>query len=189
MARQSGVTTNTFSRFIIDAGAVYKNYNVGTGVGTLLGATRGGNSFSIQLEQREMEVDGARGPVKGGKRIVGINVSITANFLEMSDALLLAMNPAATSASYGTPQTHDLITRAADIADADFLDNITIVGNTTASDTNYIIIVLENALADGNFENSMTDKEESVIPVTFMGHFLPTDLVTEPWKIYNPIIS
>lgn len=187
MARQHGVTASTMTRFIIDAGAVYANYTVGVG-GTLLGATRGGSSFKIETDIREMEVDGARGLVKGGSRIVGVTASITANFLELSDALLLYMNPAATSSDYG-PGTHDLMIRDADIATSDYITNIAIIGNSTHSATNYLMIILENALADGNFEVGMVDKEESVIPVTFTARFLPTDLETEPWKVYNPIIA
>lgn len=188
MARQHGVTANTMTRFFVDAGAVYMDYTVGGAPGTLLGATRGGSSFKIETEIREMEVDGAQGLVKGGSRIVSVTASITANFLELSDELLLAMNPAATSTPYGAP-THDLMIRDADIAVGDYMTNITIVGNSTYSATNYIIIQIENPLADGNFEISMVDKEESVIPVTFLARFAVADLETEPWKVYNPIIA
>lgn len=189
MAKKHGVTANTFTRFIIDAGAVYKNY--GEAGETLLGATRGGNSFKIEVEERLMEVDGAIGPVKGGKRIVNSVATITANFVEVSKALLLLASPAATAADYpSTPaKTHDLVTRAADIATTDYLTNIAIVGNSTYSATNYVIVKLSNALADGNLEIGFNDKDESVLAVTFTAHFDPSTLSTEPWSIYCPIIA
>lgn len=184
-----GITTNTYKRFVIDSGAVYKNW--GEGGELLLGATRGGNVFKIETELRMMEADGARGPVKGGRRITNTLATITANFLELSEALLLLGLPAATAADYpDTPsKTHDLITRTADVADADYVTNIAIVGETTYSATNRFVGVLENVLSDGNLEMSLSDKDESVIAVTFTAHFLPAAMDTEPWKYYNPIIG
>lgn len=185
-----GITTNTYTRFIIDSGAVYKNY--GEAGQALLGATRGGNAFKIESEIRQMDVDGARGPVKGGERLVGIVATLTANFVEVSKELLLRALPGATAANYPAApatKTHDLITRSADIVTGDYLTNVAIVGQSTASATNYVIVKLLNVLSDGNLEISFSDKDESVLAVTFKAHFDPSVMTTEPWEIYNPIIS
>jgi hypothetical protein len=189
MARKHGVTASSFTRFIIDAGAVYKNY--GESGETLLGATRGGNSFKIETEQRAMGVDGAIGEVKGSKRIVNVAATITANFVELSKALFLLANPGATSADYPATlgKTHDLITRANDLATSDYLTNVAIVGNSTYSTTGYIIVKLLNVLSDGNLEIGFNDKDEAVVPITFKAHFDPSTLSTEPWAIYNPILA
>jgi len=180
MARQHGVTANTPTRFIIDAGAVYKNY--GEGGQLLLGATRGGNVFKVETEQRNMEVDGAIGFVKGCKRIVNSAATITANFLEMSEALLLLANPAATA-------TSNVITRSDDIATSDYATNIAIVGNSTYSPTGYIVVKLLNALADGNIELAFNPKDESLLSIVFVAHFDPTTLSDEPWSITNPVVG
>jgi len=185
-----GITTNTYKRFVIDSGAVYKNW--GEAGEALLGATRGGNVFKIETELRMMEVDGARGPVKGGRRITNVLATITANFIEVSEEMLLRALPAAVAADYPVApatKTHDLITRSTDVADADYLTNIAIVGESTYSSTNNIVVVLENVLSDGNLEVSFADKDESVIAVTFTAHYLPSAIDTEPWKIYNPVIG
>jgi len=184
-----GITSSTTQRLFIDAGAVYKNY--GESGETLLGATRGGNQFKIETEIRTMEFDGAHGPVKGAERIVGHIATITANFVEITEEVLLLSLPGATAADYpDTPsKTHDLITRAADIASGDYITNIAIVGKNTQSSTNDVICVVENALSDGNLELGFTDKDESVMTVTFKAHFDAADLTTEPWKIYNPCIA
>jgi len=189
MSKKHGVTANTFTRFVIDSGAVYKNW--GEAGEALIGATRGGNSFKIETEQRQMEVDGSIGDVKGDKRIIRVTATITANFVELSKALFLLANPGATAADYPATEgkTHDLITRARDILTSDYVTNVAIVGNSTYSATGYIIVKLANALADGNLELGFTDREESVIPVTFKAHFDPASLGTEPWSIYNPILS
>lgn len=190
MAQTHGITANTYTRFIIDSGAVYKNY--GEANELLLGATRGGNTFKIETEIRQMDVDGARGPVKGGERIVSVIASITANFVEVKKELLLYALPGATAADYPVApatKTHDLITRAADIATTDYLTNIAIVGESTQSVTNYVICLIKNVISDGNLEVSFADKDESVLPVTFRAHFDPSALTTEPWEIYSPIIA
>jgi len=45
MKVRSGISSDTPDRIIIDAGAVYLNYGLGTQ--RLLGATRGGNEFNL----------------------------------------------------------------------------------------------------------------------------------------------
>jgi hypothetical protein len=189
MAKKHGVTSSTFTRFVIDAGAVYKNYGESSEV--LLGATRGGNSFKIEAEQRIMGVDGAIGDVKGGVRIVNVAATITANFVEFSKALFLLANPGATAVDYPTTgtKTHDLITRANDVATTDYISNIAIVGNSTYSPTGFIVVKLLNVLADGNIELGFNDKDETVIPITFKSYFDPGLLSQEPWQILNPILA
>jgi hypothetical protein len=185
MGRQHGILTDTYERIVIDSGAVYKNYGE-TGQ-ILLGATRGGNSFVIETEYRIMEVDGARGPVKGGRRITNVTAKLTANFVEISEDILrlgLAGSSRAHYPSTGTA-THDEITRALTIAASDYLTNIAIVGEVTGSSA-AIVCGIKNALGDGNIEISFADKDESVVAVTFTGHFLPSALDSEPWFIRYP---
>ena len=189
MARKHGVTANTFKKFVIDSGAVYKNY--GTGGETLLGATRGGNTFSIETEYREMAADGAKGPVKGGKRITKVDAKIKANFVEISSAVLALALPGAAVSDYpNTPgKTHDSVKRSLAIALADYVTNIAIVGEVTGNSTQPIIVILSNVLADGKFELGFTDNDESVLAVEFTAHFDASALDTEPWEIRYPTIA
>ena len=189
MARKHGVTSTTYTRFVIDSGAVYKNF--GEAGETLLGATRGGNSFKIESEQRVMEADGARGRVKGGIRVVNFAASITCNFIELKRDLWPLMLPGVTVADYPATvgKTHDKYTRTADIASTDYVTNIAIVGNSTYSATNYVVVKLFNALSDGNLELAFTDKNEAAPAVTFMAHFDPSTLDTDPFEILCPIIG
>ena len=59
MARYHGVTTETVKRLFVDAGAVYVNYDEPDE--RLLGATRGGNTFTIEQEsgKSKLTVPGA----------------------------------------------------------------------------------------------------------------------------------
>lgn len=190
MARLSGITSSSPTRILIDSGAVYKNY--GEGNEALLGVTRGGSEFKIAAEVHDMNPDGAIGKVKGFQRIVNVEVSLTVNFMEMSQTLWLLMNPGATAADYPVApatKTHDLITRTVDISDASYATNIAIVGNSTYSTTGYIICKLLNVLSNAECTVGFNPKDESVIPVTFYGHFDPSTISTEPWEIYNPVIG
>ena len=84
MARQHGITANTYKHFVIDSGAVYAGFNNFSDLGTLLGATAGGNTFTIETEYKEMVVDGAKGVVKGGRRITKVTAKMVCNFIEFS---------------------------------------------------------------------------------------------------------
>ena len=187
MARRHGITADTYKRFIIDAGAVYTGFTDLGAPGTLLGATRGGSQLTIEQEIKDMEVDGARGPVKGGRRITMIKATLTVNFIEHTLANLKRALAGSDSAVFDVDW--DAITRALVIEDSDFLTNIAIVGEVSG-DSDGMAIKLDNALADGNFELTFTDKEEGVVAMTFTAHFDPavigagTD--TKPWTIIWP---
>ncbi|MHA1302194.1 MAG: hypothetical protein ACTSPI_00640 [Candidatus Heimdallarchaeaceae archaeon] len=188
MASIHGVTTETVKRFLIDAGAVYLNYDEADE--RLLGATRGGNSFVIEQDVKEMEMDGAKGPVKGARRIIEVRARITANLLELTaDNIQKALaGSAAEDYPSAEGKTHDKITRVRDISDSDYLTNVALVGRISGSDNNFIGIV-KNALAVENFELTTEPREEGVIEVTFEAHFDPSDLDSEPWEIYFPVIE
>ena len=189
MARQHGVTTDTYKNLVIDSGAVYKNY--GEAGEALLGATRGGNTFTVEQEVRNMEVDGAKGPVKGFRRITNVTASITANFVEFSKEVLNLAMVGSDIADYpDTPsKTHDQITRALEIAIGDYLTNIAIVGEVTGNSTYPCVAIIKNVIADGNLEISHAPNDESVVAVTFKAHFDSGDLDDEPWEVRYPTIS
>jgi len=185
MAAQHGITATTYQNLIIDSGAIYKNY--GEANELLIGATRGGNTFTVEQEIREMEVDGAHGAVINSERVVRSAPKIVANIIEFSADLIQMAFPGSTTADFGSPKTHDAITRAVRIASTDYFTNITIIGETTRSASQYVQCSILNALSMEGFELSFTDKEETVATVTFMGHFAATDLATEPWRIRYPV--
>jgi len=79
-----GVSADTQKRLLIDAGAVYLGFKSVDNPGTLLGATRGGNVFELTRTIRRMEADGARGPVKGMRRLEEVVATIRANMMELT---------------------------------------------------------------------------------------------------------
>jgi hypothetical protein len=186
MSRYHGITDGTYERFVIDAGEVRINYVDETDRGTLVGATRGGSTFTVETEVKDMAVDGAKGPVKGGRRITKVNAKIVANFIEYSTDLFELAMPGSVGRNHpsGSP-THHEITRALQIALADYTDTLVLIGEVSGS-SQPIICGIKNALSDGGFEIAAKDNEESVTPVTFTAHFSPTALDNEPWFVRWP---
>ena len=189
--KRHGITSETYENFIIDAGAVYA-FDDETDVEDLtdndiLGATRDGNSFTIEQEYREMEVDGAKGPVKGGKRLINVVVQMTVNLVQMSTENFLKALPGATAEDYpGTEPTHDLIQRQLnDCLSSEYIDNLALVGSVHCNDEP-IICVLKNGLHDDNFELETSEEDEATLELTFTGHFDPEVMEEEPWEIYYP---
>ena len=188
MARQHGINSNTYKEFIIDSGKLYINY--GEAGEAALGATRGGSTFAINTEYRDMPVDGAKGPVKGGRRITKVEAVMTVNMVELNATLIQKALPGSSVADYpSTPaKTHDKVTRALAIALTDYITNVAIVGEVSGAASTYFVGILKNAIADGNLEVALVDNDESVLSLQFKAHFDPAAIDTEPWEIRWPVI-
>lgn len=190
MSRKThGITTETTKRFAIDSGAVF--LNLGETGERLLGATRGGNTFTVEQEIKIIEVDGSKGPLKGARRIIESTAKIKANLLELTTANIMIAIAGATATNFTditsapATNTHDEIRRVRNLSDLDYIKNIAIVGKVSGSAENIICLVY-NALADEGLELAFEDKEEGVLEVTFTAHFDPADLDAEPWAIRFP---
>lgn len=189
--KMHALTANLPESIIFDAGVLYKNFTSPSDPGEVLGATRGGSEFNLNAEIREIEVDGAPGPVKGLKRWTRVAPTITINLLSITKDNLLMAIPGAKDAPGGDGfEDYDVITSGT-IKDEHYFDNIALVARTGAGKP--IIFVIENALADGNLSMAFNDQDEANPSVTFAAHFDPADLETQedlfenlPFKIYYP---
>lgn len=185
------LTANLPESIIFDAGVLYKNFVSPAEPGDILGATRGGSEFNLNAEMREVEVDGAPGPVKGLKRFVRVEPAITINLLSLTKDNLLMAIPGAVDAAGGEDfEGYDVIT-SGQIKDEHYFDNIAMVARTGSGKP--IIFVIENALADGNLSLSLADQDEANPSITFQAHFDPAKLESAsdlmenlPFKIYYP---
>jgi len=186
MAKVHGITANTYRRLVIDAGQVRVGYTDQSSTGLLIGATRGGSTFSVEPEVKDMPVDGAPGRVMGGSRITKVAARLEVNFIEFTKELIEMALPGATTTDWpDSVPTHDEIRRAIEIALTDYKTNVVLIGEISGSGQP-IICGIENVLAIGNFQIAATDKEEHPLKVTFEAHFDPADLETEPWFIRFP---
>ena len=95
MKKYSGFTTDTTKSLVLDAGAFFKNFVVGTDTfdsavagGKLLGATKGGGEFSAVPDVRQIEVDGVAGRAKGLEVINSWDVYLKAKVLEIKKSTI-----------------------------------------------------------------------------------------------------
>lgn len=181
-----GITTETVKNFMVGAGAVYINF--GLEDERLLGATSGGNSFTIEQDVREAEPDGRPGPIKGMRDIVEVRPRLSVSLMEMSAANFQMAIAGSSVAAYPdeTAATHDEITRTRQLnIDTDYIQNVALVGKVKGSEQPAVFMI-ENGLQDENIELGTEDREEAVLEVTFTGHFDPATMEKEPWSILFP---
>jgi hypothetical protein len=165
--KKSGITEKTPKSLMLGAGTIYKNLTWDSTKsvwnGTVFGATSGGNKFTLSPNIVTVDVDGATVDTKGLTQKQGETAQLEINLVEVSpESLKLAMIGEEVS-SDATGFTK-LATKSV-ISDDDYIDNVAFVG--FLADDTPIIIIMENALCTSGLELSGTNKEATVIPVTF----------------------
>ena len=194
----SGYNARTPNKLLLDAGAVFKNFIVGTdtyasakAAGKCLGATKKGSEFSAVPQIRRMEIDGVHTRTKGDTLIDGWDVYLKTTLVEMtSDTLKLALGVGDSAAS-STATGYDEITARDTIQDSDYITNITFIGNILG-ENNPIIIQVFNAFHEGGLTITNEDKNNAAVECQFYGYLDPsvydsvTDPIEPPFKIYRP---
>ena len=184
------LTRESLRNLVVDAGAVYLNY--GEDDERLLGATRGGNAFNVEQDIREIEVDGARGPIIGGRRVVEEHARITANLMEMSpENIKMQLFGAESVVEEGDTEDPDVEVITRNIAtpgEEAYFKNVALLG-TVSGTGEPAVFMLRNVIADGNFELSMEDQNEAATEVQFTAHFDPEALNESPWEIRFPVVE
>lgn len=193
----SGYNAETPDKLLLDAGAIFKNFTVGTdtyasakAAGKCLGATQGGSEFAAVPSFRRMEIDGVHARTKGDTLIDGWDVSLKTKLVEITaDNLKLALGVGDSATSSVTGYTE--ITGRDTIKDTDFVTNITFIGNILGSNTPIIIQVF-NAFREGGLTITAADKNNVGVECQFYGYQDPdiyddvSQEITPPFAIYYP---
>jgi hypothetical protein len=162
---------------ILGEGKIYKNYGLG-GTEAIIGATRGGASFSVARDIKEIDFDGSYGAVKTLRRKTKIQPSLKVSMLELNYDNLVDMFCGLST----TPvSTYTEVTESIDIAEAEYFTNIAFVGTTL--DGVAVVIVIDNALADEKIEMAFKTKDEVVADTVFTGHYDTSTPTTPPYSI------
>jgi len=166
------------------AGTIYGDY---LGVGTT--QSSGYESFTATKKPVsgtvKLNVNGVRQTWTQGNQFTlstgsTDNVLIKANLVTSTNAISATYTYLTTS----TASHYDLIGKG-EIEDTEY-QNITIVAPISGS-TELVMCYLNNALASGEFELGMNDKDETTIPITFHAHWTATMESTEcPFGIKYP---
>jgi hypothetical protein len=178
----TGVTSVTKENLQLGAGVLTTSYTAGGTISPtdIIGATRGGGSFTAVPTERAIDADGLPGNVKGFKVIDEWVATLNTTLIEFKkDTLLLALGGGAQAVTSGEVTT---ITASSKILDTDYKD-IYWIGDT--SDGKQIVIKLKNALNSGGLNFTITNKGEGTFAVALVGHYDITDLDTAPFEIYR----
>ena len=196
-----GLTTalrnETFQNLQLNAGIMLKNFEYAeitdavalktaiksaVQAGTnILGATRGGGTFTVTREIREPEIDGRRYPFKGGKFVDSADAYLSTTLLEVTGDNIKTLLGSADITTSGKKSTIKMRTA---LTDADYLTNVVWVGDR--SDGHLIAIVLYNALNTADFSLTYTDKGEGTLAAEFHAHQSEVlDYDTAPFEVID----
>lgn len=167
----------TFDKLQLNAGMFIKNFDyseiddatelktaiaAAIAAGTdLLGATRGGGTFSVSREMRNPEIDGMRYRFKGGNFVDSTDPYLSTTLVECTpENFALALGATATTS--GKKTTVKMNTA---IEPDEYLTNLCWVGDL--ADGQLVMIVLYNALNTADFTFTFVDKGEGTLAVEF----------------------
>lgn len=131
-------------------------------LGTIIGATRGGGSFTVNREMRQPDVDGRRYGFKGDTFVDSIDAQLSTTLIEITPNNLVDAFGSGEITGSSPKQTIKLATA---IDTTDYLTNICWVGDI--ADGRYVLICLKNALNQSDISLTWTDKGEGTLPVEF----------------------
>lgn len=188
--KSSGITDKTPGNILLGAGTIHKGLQFDTTkqawnfTESLIGATSGGNKFSIKPEIKQIEVDGAWVPVQGLDIKQGGTAEIEINLIELSPDILKSVVIGQENTT-GAPEGYTLIEDKSKIEKGDYLENIAFIGKRL--DGVPIIVILDNALCTSGLELEGKNKDASVTKYTFASRqAIDGDLTTIPYHIYLP---
>ncbi len=192
MKAYSGYNCNTAQSLMLGAGAYFKNFRMGIDnfktalqQGKCLGATKDGGTFVAKPNMRAIEIDGVKTVAKGLQVIDSWDVSMQANVIELTkETLRLALANGVIDTTSNA--IHDIITAKSDIAESDYLDNVTWLGKLSGSDEP-VIIQIYNALNTEGINTAFKDKGEGAVSMTFVAHQdCKSDMNVQPFAIFYP---
>lgn len=176
----TGLSAGSFDEMQLNAGIFCKGLDVSSvtdasalataiasakTAGTILGATRGGGTFSCRPTLRTIDADGVRSPFVGAEINDGWDVRLTTTMLEMKpDNFKLALM----SADVNEAGKKTTITVRNEIKDSDYIAKICWIGDL--KDGRLVLIELTNVLNTNGATLSFRDKGEGTINVELRAH-------------------
>lgn len=178
----TALRSDTFNKLQLNAGILLKNLtyssvtdsaalktaiaNIVSGgtspIGTMIGATRGGGTFTVTRELRTPEIDGMRYGFKGSDFVDSADAYISTTLVEVTPDNITDLLGSGKKTTSGKVTTIKMDTA---IDAADYLTNICWVGDL--ADGQMVLICLKNAINTADFTFTYTDKGEGTLAVEF----------------------
>lgn len=210
----TGFSEETPNNFVFDVGTVVVNFNEdalrSTGINaavttpwtwspvagvsvevtpTPLGATRGGATFDLQKEERQIEVNGLRVPMIKLDRVDSMAPMISMTLLELKSITTLkyAMGQATVTE---TDSGYSEVVPKIDISALDYIPNIALLTRTSDEDQSRpMIIVVRNAKIIENAPFEFEDPGELAVEANFRGSTTPAEPFLVPCSVYSPTVA
>lgn len=187
MGRPTGYTSRTKRNLLLGAGALYKNFVVGTdtpssATAKLIGATQGGLEFKAVPTIRNIQIDGILGKVADLDVIDAWETSLAGSFIEINSEVIRRSLAAVTQTS---DSDYDIFQGSTEFDADDYLTNVTYIGTLAGSETP-VIIQINNAIDTQGLTFKTEDGKEGTVDVTFEGRYAISDNGVPPFKIYWP---
>jgi hypothetical protein len=176
------LTQQQLENIQIDYGIVYVNY--GETDQALLGPTRGGGTFIVTKNIREIEFDGRRGKSKGAQVVDEINAQLNVTHLDTSMQTLKLAMPYATFEGDGSTTPYTITCKSSNVGvipSTAYLKNITMFAKTVKGE--YKKITLYNAMTENDFNFAAVPKGEGTIAMEVYAHWDPTDDTKDLYKV------
>lgn len=184
MPLKTGLTDRTITNLQLNAGVLCTTYSKGTPIeeDDIIGATRGGGSFTAVPTVHQAAVDGAPTYTKGLERVDDWVVTLNATMIEVNDeAISRALGVGVVKTETGSGTTKDTVfTVKRTVNDADYKD-LYWVGDL--SNGQNVVIKIKNALNTSGLNLTFTDRGEGTYALALIGHFTVDDLDTAPFDI------
>lgn len=174
----TALRAETFDNLQLNAGIVLKNLDYSsiasasalktaiasaiTAGTTILGATRGGGTFTVTRETRTPEIDGMRYPFIGSDFVDSTDAYLSTTLVEITPGNIKDLLGSGRSTTSGSKTT---ITMNTAFEDSDYLTNICWIGDL--ADGRLVLICLKNAINTADFSLTYTDKGEGTLAVEF----------------------
>ena len=196
----TALNANTFKNLQLNAGVMIKNYDFTsitdstamktqiagiiagtvTGKGTVIGATRGGGTFTVTRETRTPEIDGMRYGFVGSDFVDSMDAYLSTTLVEITPENFTTLLATGTATTSGKITTIEVATA---IGESDYLDNICWVGDI--ADGRLVLIELDNAINTADFTFTFTDKGEGTLAAEFHARQASVEDYDEaPFKVY-----
>lgn len=176
----SGITERTIKSFQLNAGVLLKEYTKGGAISesNIIGATRGGGSFTAVPTIHQIAVDGAPINTMGLERIDEWVVTLNTTMVETTEETI---KMALVASNTTTVDVTDKKITADNEITADHYTDVYWVGNTSSGKN--IVIHLKNVINTNGFNLTIADKGEGTFAITLVAHYSISDLEHAPFDI------
>ena len=184
MPLKTGLTERTIVNLQLNAGVLLTSYTKGVDIeeDDIIGATRGGGSFTAVPTVHQAAVDGAPTYTKGLERVDDWVITLNATMVEVNDdAISRALGVGVVKTETGSGTTKDTtFTVKRTVNDADYKD-LYWVGDL--SNGQNVVIKIKNALNTSGLNLTFSDRGEGTYALALIGHFTVNDLDTAPFEL------